>query len=319
VTPDNAGSVPEDAPADYRSETATHGLVLLRVGAVELTDLTATGFSRFGVLTVDSEVDWVGGGASSNLRTGIMALGGSFTADNIAANDTLRGAGETPARGVAFGEDVLVETSQMEVSRNQGYGVLHSGVTASHSELVASSNAEPAVWAQDCARFGLDESAMVDNAVAGVVLLRVGGGRIDDSNVGRTVLESRRFGDLDVEVGDGMHVVEPTGRFRFEDTTLADNGRVGLLIDLAGVPYADAVEWLSSIDVEGRDEQYGVLVQGGEVPDGWDAGVSRAGSPAMNDPAFSGSLPVVSALDLGFISTGSAAGDAGIEGITGPL
>jgi hypothetical protein len=204
----------------------------------------------------------------------------------------------------------------MEVSRTEGYGLLHTGVSPRHEELVSSSNSEVALWAQDCARFDLDESAMVDNEVAGVVLYRVEEGRIDDTNIGRTVLATRSYGAGEVTLGDGMHLVEVSGPIRFEDTTLADNERVGLLVDLGGRPLSDVVQVFHNLDVEGRDSQYGVIVQNGEITEGWDATITRSGAPIDNDPAFTGALSVVGPLDLGFISVESAF-SGGFEGVVG--
>jgi hypothetical protein len=101
------------------------------------------------------------------------------------------------------------------------------------------------------------------------------------------------------EVGDGVQLVSPAGRFAFSDVDLVANDRVGLLVDLGGRTLGWAA--LDDVTADGTGDQLGVVVQSGTVDASWDDGVTRLGATAANDAALLESsrvLPSFGGLDL---------------------
>lgn len=303
ITPENADTIP---PTADPTMTATHGIVLDGAGTeaapVTLEDVRVSGFAAFGVLAVDSVVEWTSGSASDNLGVGIAADGGSIRLVDVEACRTLSGLRTLPAYGVMLtgGE---ATTSNLSSCDNRGIGVVQDSATVVHSDLVASGNSEPAVWAQRGGRLELAGTGTVvsDNGGAGIVVARTPDVLIRDAQIDATRITRRLVDDgalRNVDIGDGIQVVldGPTSGIRIEDVVLDGNARAGILFDLPdGGSVDDAT--LGAVTVVATDTTaYGVIAQtpSAPVPSGaWDASVTREGVAVMNDAAFAGGLDVV--------------------------
>lgn len=276
------------------ADVATHGLVLVRVGAATLSDVTASGFASFGALFVESNITWSGGGAPSNLGTGLMAWDGVVTLTGLDLSGTFEGLQLLPAYGGVFAGGADVDSTSLRVSDSEGYGLLHSEATARHIDLTARNNDLAAVWLQNCDGFELSGAGtgLVGNGLAGVVAVDSSDVTIRHAHVDATVTRTVIVGETgSVEVGDGIQLVGTVQGVTLEDLTLSSNARVGILMDLAGGDPEDFA--MSGVSVDGSGEQLGVVAQGGTFAAGWDDGVTRQGATAANDAALAGDLDIV--------------------------
>ncbi len=300
ITEANATAVP---PTPDPAETATHGLLVTSAGStsapVQLEDVAARGFARFGVLSLDSFVRWVGGSASDNLGVGVMARGGEIELVGVELCRTLQGVRPMPAYAGVFSAGVAVTTSSLTVCDNEGFGLLHDGARTLHANLVGAANSEPALWVQQEGTFELtgSESVLSGNRIAGLVLIDVADATVRDAQIDDTELARRLVDGLgDVEAGDGIQVVAAsTAGLRIESVALGGNQRVGVLFDLPSAATVDDAT-LSGVTVEATGDALGVVAQTPEGPlasGSWDSAVTRAGAAADNDATFAGHLDTV--------------------------
>jgi len=291
VNAENAASQPTDpAPTD----TATHGLVLVRVADAHLTNVTSSGFGLFGALLLDSTTAWSGGGASDNLATGLMVAGGTAMLDRLSLCRTLQGVRLYPAYAGVFAYASTVTTSSLEVCDGQGVGLLHDRSIVSHLDLSAHGNRDAALWVQNTEQFELAGAGSVleDNVFAGVVVAASSNITIRDARIDRTQTARRILAEAGaVDVGDGIQLVGSVSNVLVSGVTLDSNQRVGLLIDGGGSSIAGV--HLESVFVNGTGTELGAIAQTGEIPVGWDMGVTRGGATATNDLSFTGVLDTV--------------------------
>ena len=290
VTPENADSQPLDpAPND----TATHGIVLVNVTRADLTRVSSVGFAEFGALLVNSGVTWTEGGADRNLGTGIMSYGGSATLDGLTVCGTLQGLRLIPAYGIVLTNDTLTDTRGLTICDGQGYGALHAGARALHTDLVATGNTNAAVWLQDTDMFEINGSGsrLAGNAFAGVVVVDSTNVTVADATIDGTRSVTRVVGEVGtVQVGDGVQLVRSTASVFLRNLTLVGNERTGILADLNGGSSSDIT--FDAVSASATGTAYGVLAQGGTITAGWDTGVTRMGAAVTNDETFfaSGSM-----------------------------
>ena len=306
VNADNANSFMPDVTAQ---DTATHGLVLVRVESASISNVTASGFAAFGALLVESTTTWQGGGVSGNMGTGLMVHAGSATLEGLEMCRTLQGMRFIPSYGGVFVAGASVETTGVEVCEGDGYGLLHDRVSARHVDLVARDNGDAAVWAQKCPSFELSgEGAQISgNRFAGVVLVETENAMVSGASIDANEITVRVFDETGaVEVGDGVQVVRPKGPVILENLSFSNNERAGILLDLGGGSMDDVT--LDAVTVDGTGDQLGALAQDGTIPEGWDLGVTRTGATVVNDAALVGSLPIV-----GVVSTNSVPDASGIS------
>jgi hypothetical protein len=297
-------------------EIATHGLVIVGVGAARLDDVDSSGYAQFGALVVDSTITWAGGGAPANLGTGLMTWGGAATLTSLDLSGTFQGLQLVPAYGGVFAGGADVDTTSLRVSDSEGYGLLHSEATARHIDLTAHNNNLAALWLQRCSSFELSGagSGLVGNGLAGIVAVDSSDVTIRHAHVDATVTRTAIVGEAGrVEVGDGVQLVGTTRNVTLEDLTLSGNARVGILVDLAGGAF-DGFS-MSRVSVDGADDALGAVAQGGTPEPGWDDGVTRQGATAVNDAALADELGIVGIVGPSDIPAATAVADQGLAAL----
>jgi hypothetical protein len=315
VTAANAASWPADVTS---ADTATHGLVAVRVADLSLVRFETHGFAGFGGLAVDAATDWRGGSASANLGVGLMLHGGSGTLEDVEVCGTFQGVRLVPAYGLVFAGGADVSTARLEVCEGEGYGMLHDDVGAMHVDLSAHDNGDAAIWIQRCPWFELSgaDTLLERNRFAGVVVRESGNVIVRNATIDASALAIRTFAETgSVRVGDGVQVVRPTGIVSLESVSLANNERVGVLLDVTSEQMADVN--FDAVTVSGMGTQYGVVAQGDAYADGWDDGVTREGTTGVNDAAFSTPLGIAGSLAAGDMPAASVVEADGLAGIIG--
>ena len=306
VTADNATTVP---PMPSATETATHGLLLIDVGEAAqpalLDGVSMHGFARFGALFIDSVVSWTGGGATDNLSVGVMVHGGSLDIEDAQICRTLEGVQPLPAYAAVFDEGARVSSDALEICDNEGYGILQDSAGASHVDLVAANNGEPAVWVQfsDGLALSGSETRITDNELAGLVVVESSDVVVRDAVISGTRLATRIMGTLEVRVGDGIHaLLADSDTLLIEDVSLIDNRRSGALLQVESGVIRDGA--LSRVSVSGSDDAFGVVAQTATttIPrGGWDVGVVRGPVTDANDDLFTDRLAVVGIINPMFL------------------
>lgn len=318
VTPENHVGWPDDP-----NDTATHGLVLVRVANAALRNVTSSGFALFGALLVDSTTTWTRGGAPRNIGTGLMVYRGSATLENLDLTGTLDGDRAWPAYGTVFAGDgtteAQVQSTGLDVSDGDDYGMLHQQATAAHRDLVANGNGAAGVWVQHCSSFELAGAGTTieGNAFAGVVGMETARMVVQDARIATTRKLDHTIWEGGREpVGDGIHVVRTRGVLDVRNVMLASNERVGMLLELRDGTTAGIT--LEGVTATGTGDQFGVLVQHGTAVAGWDSGVTRDPVTTANDAAPHaplGYMPLVSAREL---PVASDVAGSGLNGILDP-
>lgn len=300
VTASNATTVSQ-SPED----SATHGLILLRVSSVEFADVTATGFALVGALLVESTTTWRGGGAPVNLGTGLLVDGGVAHLEDLDLSATLDGDHVMPAYGGAFIGGAQVDTSRLDVSDGADFGLLHDAVVARHVDLTANRNWDVGVWAQACDAIEVSGGTLEGNGYAGVVALDSVDVRVHGVAIGQTIARDHVIEGTSTRmapVGDGVQIVRASGAIEIRDVGLRLNDRAGLVVELGGRAMDDSVV-IAGVTIEGTGEARGAVVEdatGAVVPTAWEAGLSRDSVTQANDDAHRGErLDVVPGLAAG--------------------
>lgn len=312
------GAVPSVVPLPpydcASADPATHGLVVVDVGTATLRDVDSEGFAAFGALFVRSEVDWIGGQVSEHLGTGLEVYGGSARLEALTLCRARQGMAPIESFNGFFGGDAEISTSGLLVCEGEAFGLMQDGGRATHVGLVARDNGFAAVWAQNASVLSVTGAGteLLRNGFAGIAALDVGEVSVADATVGGTELRTVTSGMAgSVQAGDGVHLVR-SPMVAARDLQLLDNQRVGLLLDLGGE--ASVGLSVTGVLAEGTGEQLGAVAQNGTVPDGWDEGVTRRGAPEVNDPAFSGRLPIGEAVGPSCLPDTSGLESAGLAG-----
>lgn len=313
VDAESAGSI---LPPISSEEVATHGLVIVGVGAATLDEVDSSGYAQFGALVVDSTITWSGGGAASNLGTGLMTWGGAAILTSLDLSGTFQGLQLVPAYGGVFAGGADVETTSLRVSDSEGYGLLHSEAIARHIDLTARNNNLAALWLQNCAGFELSGagSGLVGNGLAGIVAVDSSDVTIRHAHVDATVRRTAIVAETgSVEVGDGVQLVGTTRNVTLEDLTLSGNARIGILLDLDG----GALDGFSMdrVSVDGADDALGAVLQGGTLEPGWDDGLTRQGATAANDAALGDELGVVGIVGPSDMPAATEVADQGLAAL----
>lgn len=304
VTADNAGAVPVNPTSD---ETATHGILLVESHGVWIAGTTVSGFARFGLLAVGSDLAWGsatgrGGSVGASLGTGIMISGGTASIEGVTVTGMLEGVQAIPAYAIVLSGGADVTTTNVVLENGEGFGLLQDSSTSTHTGLSATGNRFAGLWTQRSPSFVLREgtsSMIAHNGLAGIVSvetdsLEVHGGRIEGtteqvSTVGETGLRM---------AADGVHLMEGTGTAVLDGVTLAGNARVGLLVDVRAEGDLPRVT-LTSVTVDASGTALGAIAQspaGVVASGGWDSGITRQGAAALNDAAITDRLDVLGAV-----------------------
>ncbi len=285
VDPSQPAAIPWDSDANT---SATHGLVARNVGQLVLRHVSAERWVHVGVLVADTALDWRFGRARHNTGAGLVQWGGSSTLRHVSLSHQL--AGDRPATahrplGAVFGGGASVSSRGLRVSRNEGWGLAHDGVSvAEHERLLARRNAAAGLWAVDSGYLQVDDALIDRNAYAGLLVR-------DTQLVSmQRVVISRSQLDPVPNVGSAGDGIQAFGTpLDLSHVALLGNRRAGLLSFVAvGAPF-DPQGALSATRVlaYGRGTALGAVYL---REDGQQAallaGVSRLGAVAQNDANF---------------------------------
>jgi hypothetical protein len=309
-------SVPMPPYTCASADPATHGIVVVRTEALQLTEVTTQGFAAYGALLFETDARWTGGGAENNVGTGLQVWGGDAMLQDLRLCRARQGVLVVESYAGLFSEGARIQSTGITVCDSETFGLMHDGVTAVHDDLTATDNAFSAVWAQEGGSLTVGGSApmLANNGFAGVVsfdvpMVDVGAARIEG-----TATRTTAAGPVTIRAGDGVHVVG-ADELHLTGLTLTNNERVGLLLDLGGMdPTAFDV---GTVEVSGEGGSLGAVAQNGEIPVGWDADVMRLGATAANDAALTDALEIVGAIGPSCLPDPSELGVSGIDALVG--
>ena len=285
VTRASAGNL---SPTTTATETATFGIAFANTD-VELTGVDIQGFGFAGAAFIDTDVDWRDGIVTENHPIGIYASGAQLSLAEIEVSSTFQGT--RPAAFGGFFDGSEVETTDVSLIDGEGYGLFHLGGTASHLAFSASGNNHAAIWGQSMSSLSV-EGTINDNAFAGIVAASVDQLTLSNVTVSNTNTVRKLFDTYGArEIGDGIQLVYPIMSATVENVTLENNGRIGMLLELAGQTLGGITFTNVSATVTST-VQGGVVAQNGTAPGGWDSGVTRNGTTDAADRSF-GTVPSV--------------------------
>jgi len=269
------------------AETATHGVLLVRVADAQITGLTVTGFAEMGLAAVESNLTWEGGDGSANRGTGVIIHGGTAEITDVRICDTLKGAMRLlPSYAGVFAAEASVETSGLEVCDGESYGLLQDAASVVHENLSAHGNGAAALWTQNSPSFEISgtETLITDNGMAGVVSIDNEVVTIVDAQIDSSRWVARIFGEVGtIEVADGIQITGPKGPTLVDGVSLTGNERIGLLITTED---DDLTPTVTDLSVTGSGDQFGAVFQDrrvGGLSLGWDESVERLGATDAND------------------------------------
>ncbi len=290
VTAANAAQV-----TDTDAAFGTHGVYIRGCGAptapVILDGLSATGFATAGLVVDSSHVLISHGRIQQITGTGLGILGGTARVEDTIITEVMRGGRTMAPYAVLFARGATVDTTGLGVSRSEGYGVVEDGANTTHHDLTASDNGEPGLWVQNALTFELagTSSRIEGNKLAGIVLVDSPRALIRDAMIARTQLAPTAVGGLAVMAGDGVLIrngstAVPMDSVEIRNVTLVENGRVGLLIDVARADLQGLT--VSGVSVDATGAAHGAIAQGpAGLIRGWDVNVTRRGAAIANDGA----------------------------------
>ena len=326
---DPVGAVPET--------TATHGLVVWQAGTTDLTDLRASGFAGIGVALVDTQTHWTGGGAPDNLGTGLVVVGNAATLTDIDLSgshwsraplvDVLPGTPwsepTTEPAAVAFGgvfvDGAGITSTRLTVSNGEHFGLFHDGGSGTHTGLLVENNGDVGVWAQDVQSLTLDgpDAAIANNHFAGVALIEPNSFQLRNLMVRDTGWGCHVCAGIDaLRAGDGIDLIRPQAAGELSSLELRNNARIGLVIDLGGLPVPEIT--MTGINVFGTGLEMGAAFQNGTFPPAWDASVVRDGITADNDGLRDNPLGIPGRLSTKFLPKIGRLTREGLIGIINP-
>lgn len=285
VNAGNAATLPAEATP---KDTATHGIVVVRVADARLSNVTVTGFGDFGALFDQSTVSWQGGSASANRGTGVMVQGGKATLESLKLCGTLGGSHKLPPYAGVFSQKAAITSRRLEVCDNAGVGLLHTDSPGVHVELTATNNAGPAVWTQQSDSLTITGTEIKNNAYAGLVCIETKAVTVKDMKFTTNVNGKKPVGSTGAdELGDGVQLVRCQFGIKFENVTFTNNARTGIQLELGAVDEENADLTWTNVVVQSTGAQYGALCQGDleawGPTDKWSTGIVRQGSAVTND------------------------------------
>jgi hypothetical protein len=313
VTAASADGIPLDMDVTL---APAYGVVAVSVMSIEGDTVRVSGFAHFGVLSVSSNLTLLNSRIEENLGTGLFVHGGSADLTGVAVDTALQGTRLIPPYNAVFAGMADVSTTAFEVTGSEGYGVLQSEATATHTDLLAENNAEAALWVQQSGGLVVDGAMIRDNRLAGIVALESSGIDLSQVTIEGTALRTRVIATMPVEVGDGVQLLGSTTGVTLESLGLVNNARVGVLLDLDGGMF-DGID-IRSVDVDGTGGQLGAIAQNGVIPPGWDDNVMRSPVIDANDSGFSGTLATVGIVGPSDMPAVDAVLMSGLAGIVGP-
>jgi hypothetical protein len=318
-----AGNVTEENRDQSRwlsvtsSTEATHGIVIGR-GGVRITDASITGFAWVAVSAgadlipasggpidlriVDSQI---GGG----LGVGISSSAEVLTLMNVQVRDIWTGVRGWPSYGVLL-IDGEASTAGLSVTDADGFGLVEIAGTSSHGDLVIEHTGDVGAWFGTGVEVGMIGSGtrIADTGFAGILAVDAAGLAMLDGTISGVRAERRTVGVSGaISVGDGIDAIGTPLNLR--SVRIEGAERIGLLVDASMSNSFTSVIVASTGDAFGAAQ--GTIDRGAEdftsTPvAGWDSGLTRAGTAAINDAALSERLSI--AIASAPPSTGSALG-----------
>ncbi len=250
------------------------GLLISEVGAVDLTDVEASGFASYGVMILQSPTTWTNGDVHDGVGTGVWVGGDvEVSLTNVSSHDIAVGA--TPyGYGVVAANGVNLETDEMVARDNGLAGVLMDHAIGRHLNPTVSGNRYRGMWIQYC-----------EGATPEVVAVEVSGGGAALTNnfgVALGVYQSRGISITDTElsgtknapmmsfgsetqlteIGDGVMIID-SNDLVFHGLVIDSNDRAGFVLDgnpgLVGgpIPAIDAI--FDNVQISGAGERGFVL------------------------------------------------------------
>lgn len=283
------------APGVERREAPTYGLVVLDVGDVTLTRVSARAFAHGGVVVVRSPLVWTEGGVADSRGVGIGVWASTARLENVRVEGTVRGR-VLSTMAMLAADGAALTTLGCALDANDSIGLLHDASTGVHDSLDVQGSRGPAVWTQRSASLRVEGSTLRDNRIAGVIAIDSSGVQVVDTAIEGTELgvPPGDFGDRE-PTGDGVHVIRDDGGALdvvLDRVTLVGNVRVGVMLDAAGGAFGTSR--LAGVSVDGSGEALGAVAQRiVDLPVGWDDSVERLGVTAANDERFADLLSAV--------------------------
>lgn len=285
----------------------SYGLVCLGTDVastrITLQDVSVVEAGPWGTLVESATLAWDGGSVAQITGIGVQVIDGELTLEDVVIEDMRQGAQVIPAYGV-----VSVNASTLlrraELDRGEGLGVLSDGseLTVEGSSIVAQSLG--GLFLQNLGNAQINTTMFDGNGFVGVASVGLVNTTVADCVFRGTALRRAVGGELmPIEVGDGLHVLEPEGVLSVNATSFLDNARVGVFIDVATESRLDA-SMLSGVIADATGDAIGALAQVGGAPiasGGWDVGIERRNAAIANDPvaAMGPALDVTAPLGAG--------------------
>ena len=310
---------------------ATFGVILLAAGTVEMTRVEVIGFAEFGVAALDQTADgmppavrpslaWSVGGARETLGTGLYVAGSDVALLDVELMSTFRGLRGTAAYGAVFAGESAVTSMRLVVCDNDGFGLLHEGGTAHHTDLSLTNNGEGGLAAGSAMSLELDggDSILSENGGFNVLIRDSSNVALRDLLVERAIRSPTALGP---ELGDGIQLIGTYDNVVLENLVIRDNERVALTVDIGpamgeGITFTNVMvhSYMAELGAIGGTVDTATWELVPVAPDGaWDAGITRDSSSLMADAAFATRLAVA-----GIITPSMIARPDGIAGIITP-
>ena len=299
------------------STEATHG-VLVGAGTVRITGATITGFAW---VAVSAGADLVTGSSAPielriidsvigrGLGVGISSSAPNLTLMNVQVEDVWTGVRGWPSYGVLL-IDGEATTANLSITAADGFGLVEIAGNSMHGDLSIEHTGDVGAWFGTGVEVGMLGSGtrIADTGFAGI--LAVDGAAL--AMIGGTIsgvrAERRTVGVSGaISVGDGIDAIGTP--LNLQGVSIEGAERIGLLVDASMTNNFNGVRVTSAGDAFGAAQ--GTIDRAAEdflsTPvAGWDSGLTRSGSAAVNDAALSERLSV--AIASAPPSTGSALG-----------
>jgi hypothetical protein len=282
--------------ASTPDKAATHGIVLWGVGAADLAEVTASGWTGYGALFIKSGTRWTGGAASDNLGVGVMIVDGQATLDGVTLSGTFQDKSGFPGFGGVFASAPLVTGTPDETAAGAAVTLINGTVHG---------NEGPGLLYGGGQSLEVESTEVDGNQFAGLLVAQSSGITVRSSTFGQTktvaLATSEPAGEI--EGGDGVQLLGSTQGIHFDDVQINTNSRGGLLVDIGDVELAQADMTWSNVSVSGN-AVFGALCQGsnangqkavwgpgyGTTP--WDEGILR------DDISMASDTQIVSPVDI---------------------
>lgn len=261
---------------------------------VELEEVEIAGIAGFGALFHGSDGRWDGGRVAGCVGSSVLVEGGTIELEGVAIEDARVGTrvgSNLLANGLVVGAAATVRTVGVRIERIPGVGLLQGAGESHHLDLAVRGGDRAGIWVQgapgtpDAPAIELSGASVLEGNRGVALLLRESGGAVLDGTriAGTTLRPTTGPGGGPVDVGDGVQVVGGSGALHLSSVALADNARVGLLLDGGGAAGLSPV--LAAVTVDGPADAYGVVTQNGAAERQSLAGISVGEDIQTNDDA----------------------------------